>query len=274
MDSNAPPPETITLHPIVRLNSGGSWQTALAHARPHSLTLWITRGQGQVMINGRRLGFSAQTLIHIPAGHLFSLDISRQCFGHVIKSNNVNKNVFDNEAVALRVVDLKVQNQLAALLDAMQHEQTTADTLSTSALLNYYDLIKIAIKRQIAQGAPSPKRSAGERLSHDFCSRIANDLNLTHTMATHAEALKVTPTHLTRVCKTQTGRTAAHLLTEMYLHRAQLALTSQNLSVCDISKQLNFGSAAYFTRFVRQHTGQSPTQIRQSSRKNMSLCDV
>ncbi len=273
MNSNHDSSARITVQPVMRLISGGSWRTSLAHARDHSLTIWVTRGQGQLLINGSRRGFGAQTLIHIPAGQLFSLDLGRQCFGHVIRCDALPEAAATDESVALRVLDLNIQNQLMALLDAMQQEETTADALSTSALLNYYELVKIIIQRQMSQIPTSKGCTAGERLSYDFCTRIVQYHDFVHSMAEHAEALKVTPTHLTRVCKAQTGRTAAQILTEMHLHRAQLALTSENLSVCDISKQLNFGSAAYFTRFVKQHTGQSPTQIRQSSRQNLSLLD-
>ena len=83
-------------------------------------------------------------------------------------------------------------------------------------------------------------------------------------MAQHAQQLGVTPTHLARASRTATGVTAADHLTARLLHQTQTALIDTKLSAKDIATHLNFGSAAYFTRFVQQHTGQTPTQVRQS----------
>ncbi|MEO1365467.1 MAG: helix-turn-helix transcriptional regulator, partial [Pseudomonadota bacterium] len=81
-----------------------------------------------------------------------------------------------------------------------------------------------------------------------------------------AAALGVTPTHLSRACKASTGRTAAELLTERTLYAARISLMETTVPIQDIARHLGFGSAAYFTRFMQQHTGQTPSALRQSAR--------
>ena len=85
------------------------------------------------------------------------------------------------------------------------------------------------------------------------------------SMAEHAAALGVTPTHLTRVCRTETGRTAAALLTERLVHAAHSLLAGTDAPAQDIARHLGFGSAAYFTRFMQQHTGAAPTALRRTA---------
>ena len=84
-------------------------------------------------------------------------------------------------------------------------------------------------------------------------------------MAGHAAALGVSPTHLTRVCRAETGRTAAELLTERSLHAARSLLGATDVPVQDIARHLGFGSAAYFTRFIQHQTGRTPTALRRAA---------
>lgn len=52
------------------------------------------------------------------------------------------------------------------------------------------------------------------------------------------------------------------MLAERKLHEAQRLLTQPEPPVKRIAASLGFHSAPYFTRFIRSHTGQSPTEIR------------
>ncbi|WP_254796903.1 helix-turn-helix transcriptional regulator [Sulfitobacter albidus] len=81
-------------------------------------------------------------------------------------------------------------------------------------------------------------------------------------MSGYAEMLEVTPTHLARCVKAATGKTAAELLTERTLHAARVLLETSTHPACNISRHLGFGSPAYFTRFMQQHTGLTPRQLR------------
>ena len=81
-------------------------------------------------------------------------------------------------------------------------------------------------------------------------------------MATYAEALDVTPTHLTRAVKAATGKTAADILTERVVYEARVLLGTTDHSAQSIARHLGFGSAAYFTRFIQHHTGKPPSKLR------------
>ncbi|WP_280322780.1 helix-turn-helix domain-containing protein [Sulfitobacter faviae] len=91
-------------------------------------------------------------------------------------------------------------------------------------------------------------------------------------MAEHAAALGVTPTHLTRAVKAATGKSAADLLTERSCHAARRLLAETDHTAAEIAATLGFGSAAYFTRFMQQHSGLPPANCAES-RAEMSLSD-
>ena len=124
-------------------------------------------------------------------------------------------------------------------------------------------LISIWLQRQLAEEEHLPQRpNAAARLSAAYCARISAHFREPLTMADHAKALDVTPTHLTRACKAATGKTAADLLTERVLYEARNLLIGTSVPAQDIARHLGFGSAAYFTRFMQHHTNTTPTALR------------
>ncbi|MEP4988530.1 MAG: AraC family transcriptional regulator, partial [Paracoccaceae bacterium] len=126
------------------------------------------------------------------------------------------------------------------------------------------------LRRQLGLEEHIPGRpNAATRLSRAFCRRISTDFRSGAPMADYAQSLGVTPTHLTRVCRASTGRTAADLLTERVLYDARHLLSTEQAQIQDVARFLGFGSAAYFTRFIQHHTGCSPSALRKATIKNV-----
>jgi AraC family transcriptional regulator, transcriptional activator of pobA len=251
----------IRIEPLAQLSKQGAWQLELAHDRPEHLLLWITRGQGRILLNGARRGFGTHNAIFVPARHLMAVEIGRQTLGMALIVPDDGELSLPQTAQHLRVMDNNDQNRLAVILEALNREQADRHPLWRSAMQAHAELATIWLRR-VMTGLDQPRQSAAQRLMQGYCARVVDRLGNGETMADHAGALDVTPTHLTRVCKAETGRTAAALLTDRQLHAARQLLTQTNVPVRDIARHLGFTSAAYFTRFIRQHCNASPTELR------------
>ncbi len=261
------PVEEISVYPLKSLAPLGPWQVSLAHHREHHLLIWITRGQGLAMIDGSRRGFSAHNVLFIPARSLFAIEIGRNCIGQVLQVPEDSPLALPRKAHHLRISQAQDQNSLTALFEAMHGEQAARATLWHRAMLSYGELTGIWLRRQIHDAElQAGKRSAARRLTTAYSNRVVEFFRTGLSMAEHAAALDVTPTHLTRVCKAETGKTAASLLTERQYHEARRLLVESNLPMRDIADQLGFGSAAYFTRFISQHSGQTPSRLRKEAK--------
>ncbi|MDO9525330.1 MAG: helix-turn-helix transcriptional regulator, partial [Gemmobacter sp.] len=79
-----------------------------------------------------------------------------------------------------------------------------------------------------------------------------------------AASLGVTPTHLSRVCRLTTGRSAKAILADRVIFEARRMLSETRLPVGTVATQLGFTSPAYFTRAFQHHTGQTPTDFRRA----------
>ncbi|MEX0308740.1 MAG: AraC family transcriptional regulator [Tateyamaria sp.] len=257
----------VQVKPISQLTSGQDWRLALAHDRPDHVILWITRGQGRLLLNGTRRGVGAHNALIIPPHTLFALELGRQGTGMaalIPDGTDVRLPVGPRQ---LRIRDVDSISELTGIFDAAYRETNQGRTLAQDAIDAHMALMSVWVRRQIARPEHLPvTMNAAARLSARFCERVVQHHWDGSTMADHAEALGVTATHLTRACKAATGRTAADLLTERILYAARVALIETTVPAQDIARHLGFGSAAYFTRFMQQHTGQTPTALRKGGR--------
>ncbi|MGQ1787346.1 MULTISPECIES: AraC family transcriptional regulator [unclassified Saccharicrinis] len=85
-----------------------------------------------------------------------------------------------------------------------------------------------------------------------------NNLNVNQ----YAELLAITPNHLTQTLKQLTGRTSNEIIQSKQILEIKRLLVHTNLTVTQISDQLNFTDQSYFTKFFKKQTGVTPIVFR------------
>jgi AraC family transcriptional activator of pobA len=122
-------------------------------------------------------------------------------------------------------------------------------------------LLGLLARALAAEHGPSA-RSPGADLLKRF-EELLDAHFLEHwPVARYAEALKVTPTHLTRVVRDAYGCPATHMIRDRMVREARRHLVYTNLSISQIAYALRFDDPAYFSRTFTQATGQSPRDFR------------
>lgn len=245
------------------------WRITLPHARDTHALIWITRGQGRCLLGGRRRGLSVHTAVVIPAHTLFALEPGAQSYGLVCEIPAKSPILMPDEPMVLRIREPRAQAELTKLLETMQRDQNEARPFWDEALNAHASLITVWLRRAIiAQGDTAEAReSASERLLSAYAALIERDYTTGRSMQDYARSLGVTPTHLTRTCKTAIGMTASDLLTRRVLYGARDLLETTALPANQIAARLGFRSAAYFSRFIQRHTGKSPSELRKSAQR-------
>lgn len=258
--------ETIRLVSVAQLTRHGDWQLALAHDRASHLLFWMTRGQTVALVDGARRGIGVHNALFVPARHLFALEPARQSFGQALVIPEDEELTLPTQVHHLRIRDVAAQSELTVLLEALGREQSNHRSDAAAAMRCYAGLIAIWLQRQLFDGDHvPPKPDAASRLMRAYAAQIVGNFATGATMAEHAARLGVTPTHLSRVCKAQTGRTAADLLAERVLHAARSMLAESTLPIQDVARAVGIGSPAYFTRFLQRHTGYTPSALRRAA---------
>lgn len=78
----------------------------------------------------------------------------------------------------------------------------------------------------------------------------------------YAAILYVTPNHLNALCKDITGQPAGVLIRERIILEAKRLLVNANMTVTEISHELDFADNSYFSKFFKKHTGVTPEVFR------------
>lgn len=261
-----PDARPIRCQTLTQFAHGAPWMLTQLHDRPDDVLIWVTRGQGRVIINGVRRGLGTHNAVFLPAGTLWCVDLGQQGFAQVIASPPGINAKLPRDALHLRVRESLAHAEILAEIEAMQREITRARPLLNDALEAHVRLTAVWLRRQVADGAmDTPTETAAHRLVRRFARDLVRDFRTDRTMADYAAALDVTPTHLTRVCRAACGKTAAEMLTERRLYEARQMLSAPTPPIQDIATTLGFHSAAYFTRFVQTHTGLTPSALRKRS---------
>ena len=265
-------PHRIRIHTLTQWADGANWRWELQHSLETHALIWITRGQGLCTIEGRRRGVGVHNAFALPAKSLFSFDLGKQVFGLITLIPASSPILMPDEPQHLRIRDAQAQAELTAILDALQREQNSTRHFADEAMQAHAHLLTVWLRRaMIAHDALPQKPNAAENLVRAFCALIERDYQTGKPMADYARALGVTPTHLTRCCRQCCGLTAADMLTERTVYAARDFLENGKDPIQNIASRLGFNSAAYFSRFILQNTGQTPSGLRKSKQRKPVL---
>ncbi|MCV2886731.1 helix-turn-helix transcriptional regulator [Ruegeria aquimaris] len=254
------------LQTLAQLTARGAWQVTLPHDRSHHLLVWITRGQGTCILDGAREGFGAHNALFLPARHLFILEPGRGCLGQALSIPAGATTLLPDKPQHLRIRDTSSQAELTGLLDAIGQEQLANRPYVTEAVNATANLVGIWLLRKSATLSSTLPETPARRLVCKYLNRLVTDFDSGDSVAMHAAALGVTPEHLTRTCKTATGKTASELLSGRIEHAARSLICGTKRPIGVIASDLGFASIQSFSRFVRQQTGQSPRDLRRATK--------
>ena len=109
--------------------------------------------------------------------------------------------------------------------------------------------------------------SADKLLLRKFQAQINECFREQHEVSEYAAVLNISAGHLSEVVKEQSGRPAIKHIHERLVLEARRLLVHTGTSLKEITVDLGFSDASYFTRFFKRETGVTPANYRNSIRK-------
>ncbi len=259
-------PSQMRLVAIPRLAAGGRWRVEAMRTLSEPCFLWFTKGQGRITIAGQTRGYTAHNAIYIPAGVMHGFEVGPQVFGTAIFFGRDTSVTLPATPQHLRIRDVHSQQELNMVLDMIQREMDADTPAHDRAARHYLGLLGVWLERQAVRAAPeTPRPDAARRLVARYTALMEREFRRGVGVGELAVALGVTPTHLTRCCRTACGRSAIDLLQDRRIFEARRMLSETDMAVGRIGTSLGFTSPAYFTRAFAHLTGVSPTAFRRSA---------
>ncbi len=153
------------------------------------------------------------------------------------------------------------RNQWAARVEALRDELTHRPEGYREAVSAHLVLLLVGVSRLAADVVGDLRENAEPMLAEVFDvieRRYPEPLSLREV----AEAVSISPGHLTSTVRKRTGRTVQEWITERRMVQARRLLSVTELTISDIGRQVGFPDAGYFARTFGKLHGMSPTSWR------------
>ena len=226
--------------------------------------IWLTRGSGRCKIDGVVHGFAPNTAIFIPAMTVHSLEFTPGCVGWTVSVRAVPEIATPETAVVSPIPRPTEQTHMTGAFAAINSEFTAPSIERADALLYLAGLLTIRFRRLGTNLLRSDhsRNKARRRVMQAFIERLEERFSSGESVKDYADALDITTTHLTRVCRETTGRPATRLIRDRTILEAKRKLTEPDVRINAVSEQLGFRAPSYFTRVFTEETGKSPREYR------------
>lgn len=245
----------------------------------------LTKGSGEITLNGITSQLTSPMLIVIPAQNVHSFRFAQHTDGPVITAaqqplESLAQSLMPELAKVLARpylvrlgqdpnADLALQNLLTAIEHEWRAHSYGHAAAGTSLLATL--LIHAGRYRQ-AQGTTdhTQESTTGKPLrAHavvEKFKRLVNDqFKTAQGVSDFANRLGVSAGQLTRLTKQVLGLTALEVINARLVFEAERELTYTADSIKQIAAKLGFEDEAYFSRFFKKATGLSPKAFRAST---------
>lgn len=232
-------PDVLHCETIATRSSLHGWELEPhRHARLHPLLL-LRQGGGSAWLESGRTPLRPRTLVNVPCGDVHAFSFTPATQGWVV--------TLPDELVA----DLLTRaGESRAVLDG-------AGTASADAALGL-------ASRALSLQAPATPDLAASNLLRRFEALLEAHVIEHWPVARYAQALSITPTHLSRLTRAATGQGASVLIEERLMREARRQLAFSSLPVKSVAYALGFADPAHFSRAFARAAGRSPRQFREA----------
>ncbi len=231
---------------------------------------YVTRGEIFVESNDKSLLLSVGDLVLIPQGVPFSIRHYKDCEGYMGGFHNsfVGSGVFCQ--TELRQVKLLQSRTMMKYSFPEEHgsfitsifARMSSEYSKTNANM---DLIKCLVMSVLAEANSLSNGSDNlfmESCADLFLRDLFDESMPIRTIPEYAEALKITPNHLNRVVKRETGKPVSQWIDDSLIIRAKALLCETDLPVSEVAERLNILDSSYFTRKFKKYTLLTPLEFR------------
>ena len=254
--------ETIAARSILH-----DWELAPhRHARLHQVLL-VERGGGVATIEGRRHALRPLLLVNVPTGAVHGVSFRPGTQGWVVTfvTEFLDQVLMPQEGLGRELAKpavLRGTAQMRTLAKNIFSEFAARGYARAHVLRGLSAVLLGLVARALSDENAPVARAPGAELIKRF-EQLLDAHFLEHwPVARYAQALKITPTHLSRLTREAYGCAASAMIRDRVVREARRHLVYTNLSVSAVAYALRFEDPAYFSRVFSQATGSSPREFR------------
>jgi AraC family transcriptional regulator, transcriptional activator of pobA len=261
-------PDVVHCETIAARSVLHAWKlSAHRHARLHQVLL-IERGGGHATLDGQICELKPMQVVNVAVNHVHSFSFLPGTQGLVVTLAIEILDQIQHDAAGLgdvlkRSAVVRCSGDIRRAMHKISDEHSQRNFARAHVLQSLTGLLLGLIARTLIgkSGARDNKAVEGG-LFKRFESLLEERYKEPWTVSQYASRLSITPTHLSRICRSATGLPASKLILNRLVREARRYLVYTNMPISAIAYELGFKDPAYFTRIYAGATGLSPRTFR------------
>lgn len=234
---------------------------------------WLEQGQLHGTIDGRDFEARAPVLLMLAPGSVHGFTYTPDTVGHqvTVPTATLRKllggsNLTDmglGASCVLADLDREASAECKSLFTQVAREFRLQSPGRVHALHSCATLLAVQVLRQRGEHF-SRERGQGARdaLVRRYLALVEQHYRGHEALPFYAQALGVTPDHLSRTCRHVLRQSALQILHERLMLEARRLLAYSSLSVTQVAQSLGYDDAAYFSKFFSRAVGSTPSEYR------------
>lgn len=242
------------------------------------LFILCIKGTTKLQINMREYNIDEKTLLTILPGSVYEV---------VEYSEDI---LFEYIFLSVDFVyDLNVPSDVNILEKMFQHPILDLTEEQFNSLLEFYSFMMKQYKREnhkyrellsknllsafivelfdiyaVIEGKEVKINSHKEKLIQQFIKLLIENIRFERTVQFYADKMCLSPKYLSQLIKKISGASMMEWINGLTIVYIKAMLKTSELSILQISDELNFPNASFFGSYFKKHTGMTPIQYRDS----------
>ncbi len=178
-----------------------------------------------------------------------------------------SNSILDNPCISLSQEEFETCRMYMRIAEQLIHsgESRSRDALRYLISSVFYYLGNIWTEKISEARKTADKGSVRSKMTADsFIKLVVEHHNEERNMAFYADKLCLSPKYLSKLVKTQTGRSAPEWIDAFVILEAKNLLKYSEMSIKEIVYKLHFPNQSVFYKFFKAHTGMTPSDYRAS----------
>lgn len=236
----------------------------------------FTKGKGTHLLDTEVHAIDANMVHFVSPGQVHQISREPGSEGHVIffsrdflLSSTSNKQLLfelpfiNNYSTdpTLKLKDSEMERVLS-IIENIKSESQQKDEQSADLIRSYLHTLLLLCLRFYSQQKPTSTPDRSSTLVRDMLALLEQHFKMEHQVQFYAAELHTTPKSLNEACKQMMGRTASDIIFDRLILEAQRLLMHSELSTKEIAYFLNYQDPAHFSKFFKNRTGKSPSELR------------